>query len=304
MKVLFTGPLPDWAKNGTEALGHTVESVAADTYVDEKAFCKGIQGIDVYVSGGMEKCTQAVIASADKLKAIIFLGVDFKNYIDEAAAINRGIPIFNTPGANARAVAELTALLMLAAARKAAPMLVSAANKISKNETGTELHGKTLGILGAGHIARMVANIAAGFGMKVLYNNHTGPKPEMPAVHEGLDQVLAQSDFLSLHIPKDAGEVLSAASLAKLKRGAILINTSPARLVNADALYAALTNGQLRAAAFDSFYTEGSGAWSCPEARLFSLGPDKFFITPHAGWRTTEADDNMFKIALAHLKSL
>ena len=286
MKILFTGKPPDWVTKQLESSGHKVISVAADAYVDEAKFCKGIKGIDIYVSGGIETCTAKVIEASDALKLIIFLGVDYKAYIDEAAAAKSNIPIRNTPGANARAVSELTFLLILMSARKAAQMLSDTQHKEWKPQTGSELKGKTLGLVGSGTIAQQVANIGLGFGMTVLYWSRSGAKKGMTGQYQELDSVLAQRDILSLHVSSEAGVIIDKAALDKMQPHAILINTSPAKLVDADALYTALKNDRLSAAAFDSFYTEGKDAWACGEAKLFELGAGRFFITPHAGWRT------------------
>jgi len=303
MRVLITGVLPTWVRQKLEEAGHAATCVPADAYVDEAKFCEGIKGFDVYISGGIESCTAKVINSADVLKTIIFLGVDYKAYIDADEAAKKGIAIHNTPGANARAVAELAAMLMLMASRKAAKMLEDFGRKEWKNQTGTELKGKRLGLIGSGPIAREVAIIAKGFGMKVSYWSRSGAKDEMKGRFSELKNVISKSDILSPHIPKAAGLFLDALSIQKLKKGAILINTCSSELVDPYALYEALGKGALACAAFDSFYAEGPKAWESSHKILFDLGSDRFFVTPQAGWRTREADDRMFEQALERLIS-
>jgi glycerate dehydrogenase len=141
-------------------------------------------------------------------------------------------------------------------------------------------------------------------GMRIVYWSRSGEKPQMRGEYQSLDAVLAAADILSLHVPQEAGLLLDKAALAKMKKHAVLVNTAPASLVDPDALYEALKQNNLGAAAFDSFYTEGKEAWSCKEARLLSLGSDRFFITLHSGWRTKEADENMFRKALDYIQTL
>ena len=304
MKVLVTGTLPDWVKKTLADMGYEAASVSTTAYVDEERFCEGISGFDIYISGGFEKCTKAVIEAADKLKAIVFLGSDYKSYIDVDAATKKNILVFSTPSANARAVAEFTVFLMLAAARKASKMIVDAYAKTWAEQTGFELQGKTLGLIGSGAIAAHVAKIAEGLGMRVIYWTRSGKKQGMQGLYAEFDDLLAQSEILSLHVPDAAGTILDAVAFSKMNKCKVLVNTARAALVDAEVLYEFLKSGSLKTAAFDGFYGEGASAWTCPEARLFDLGPDRFFITPHAAWKTCEADDNMFKMALAHIRKL
>lgn len=302
MKVLVTGGAPKWVAEELKTQGHELMVVAADAYVEEKDFVQGIQGFDVYISGGLETCTKTVINSTDSLKAIVFLGVDPKNYIDLDAASAKNIPVFTTPGANARAVAELTILLMLNAVRKATKMFRDIQNKTWKNETGFELQGKTIGLLGSGPIAQNVSKIAKGFDMNVLYWTRSGEKSSMFGTYADLNDLYSKSDIVSLHVPKDAGKIIDTEAIERFKEGAVLINTSPASLVDYEALYEALSSNRLSCSAFDCFYSEGDKAFTCEEAKLLTLGLDRFFISPHTAWRTLEADDNMFTVAVESIQ--
>lgn len=295
MRILFTGRVPERTVKKLEDTGHQVLVVSSRAYVDEKDFIRGIQDIDIYVSGGLEICTKAVIESANSLKAIIFLGVDYKNYIDADAAKANNIQIFNMPGANAQAVAEFTFLLMLLAIRNAASAVDDITKNIWKAQKGTELKGKTLGILGAGNIAQEVSNIAQGFGMKVIYWTRSGSKQTMQGDFRPLDVLYKDSDIISLHIPKDAGEVIDKTALECFQKHAILVNTSPAILVNANDLYEVLKNEDIASAAFDCFYAEGEKAFSCSESKLLSLPKNRFILTPHTAWSSQETEENMFK---------
>ena len=161
-----------------------------------------------------------------------------------------------------------------------------------------------MGLLGSGFIAQCVASIGLSLGMNVLYWSRSGHKQGMAGQYQELDVVLSRSDVVSLHVPSQAGTIIDKTALDKMKRHTVLINTASSKLVDANALYVALESNKLCAAAFDSFYTEGSDAWTCAEAKLFELGPEKFFITPHAGWRTIEADNNMFRKALDYIQDI
>jgi phosphoglycerate dehydrogenase-like enzyme len=298
MRILVTGGMPHSMGVKYREKGHDVVTVSADAYIDEKKFIDGIQGFDIYISGGLETCTKSVIESTNQLKAIGFLGVDPKNYIDLDTAKERNIPVHTTPGANARAVAELSILLILNAVRKAVQMFESIGNNVWQNNTGFELQNKTIGLIGSGPIAQNVSKIAQGFGMKVLYWSRSGAKDSMNGDYVTLQNLFESSDIISLHVPKDAGVILDKAAFEKIKKGAVVINTAPATLVDFSSLYDALSSEHIASAAFDCFYSEGEKAFTCEESKLLDLGSDRFFISPHAGWRTIEADEKMFNMIL------
>jgi D-3-phosphoglycerate dehydrogenase len=298
MRILITGFAPEWVIKELQTKGYYIVVAAADTYADDAKFCEDIKGFEFYISGGIEKCPASVIEAADKLKMIGFLGTDASNYVDLVAAKKKGVSVVTTPGANARAVAELTVMLMLLASRRANKMLVDMSRRVWQNQTGFELMGKTLGLIGAGPIAQYVAIIANGLGMKVMYWTRSGPKADMTGSYKEIDAILNQSDIISIHVPSTAGVILDSVAFGKLKHGTIIVNTCPAKLVDADALYNGLRTGIVSCSAFDGFFIEGNEAWNSDQSRFFELGEDRFFVTPHSGWRTVEADNNMFRLVL------
>ena len=304
MKILFTGGSPKWVHEELKADGHEVIDVPVNEYVDQQKFANEINKYDVYVSGGIEDCTRQVIEAANNLKAIMFLGVDYKAYIDADAAVEKNIPIINTPGANARAVAEINLALILMAARKIPAMIGDINSKNWKGRQGFEVQNKTLGIIGSGSIAQYLADMAQGVGMNVIYYTRSGKKTDMAGTYYDFESLLKTSDIVSLNVPKEAGLIMDAEAFSKMQNHAVLVSTAPASLVDAGALYSALEGQKISAAAFDCFYAEGDKAWECNEAKLISLGSDKFFITPHAGFNTIEANDNMFRIVVDAIKSL
>jgi len=239
------------------------------------------------------KVTADIIARAAKMKIIGRAGAGVDT-IDVPAATAAKIIVMNTPGQNSNGVAELVFGLMLALVRHVVTGCVTLKEgRWEKNKlAGTELIGKTLGLIGLGYIGRRVSAIAQGFGMNVLACDPmldesqiqaTGAKPTC------LDEILAGSDFISLHLPKtkDTANLINAAAIEKMKTGAILINCARGGLVDENALAEALKNGRLAGAGFDVFATEP------PAADNPLLALDNFIATPHLGASTAESQVNV-----------
>jgi phosphoglycerate dehydrogenase-like enzyme len=235
----------------------------------------------------------AAIAAAPKLKVIAVHGTGVDR-VAVAAASARGIPVLNTPGANAESVAELTFALMLAAARRltAADAAVRAGDDTFRyREIGIELAGRRLGLVGFGSIAQAVARRALAFGMSVaVHSAHA--KPEQLAAlgliaMPDLDQLCATSDVVSLHGVPGPKPLIDAARLKAMKPGALLINTARGRLVDEAVLAEALTNGHLGGAALDVFAEEP------PPVDHPLLKAPNLIVAPHLGGATLEALDRM-----------
>lgn len=234
------------------------------------------------------KVTAQVIAAGTNLKVIGRAGVGVDN-IDVAAAVAKDIVVVNSPMAASISVAEHTLGLMLALAR-----LIPAADASLKQGKweksafmGGELTGKTLGLLGLGRIGALVANRARAFGMAVYaydpYLNETQIR-ERNAHPATFDEVVAQGDYLSLHLPltKETQGLLGAAQFAKMKKGARLICAARGGVIDEEALRAALDSGQLAGAALDVFAAE-------PPAPGGIATHPKVIATPHVGAQTHEA---------------
>ena len=224
--------------------------------------------------------------SSGRLKLIIRAGVGVDN-IDVDYACEKGLTVKNTPNASSASVAELAVGHMFAAARHIHIANVTMRNGEwnKKQYKGIELSGKTLGLIGMGRIARETALRAQALGMQVIYTNRSGHKPEYePFRHCTLDALLAESDFISLHLPKPQGEgyLIGERELSLMKDGAVLINTARGGLVDEDALCDALDSGKLSAAAVDVFAEEPAN-----NRRLTSH--PKVSVTPHIGASTKEA---------------
>jgi D-3-phosphoglycerate dehydrogenase len=207
--------------------------------------------------------------------------------IDQAALRRRGIGLGITAGANSQPVAELALALMLAVNRR-----LLYVNRVMRQgqwptpemrETCFQIQGKTVGLYGFGQIGQRLAQLLLGFEVQILYHDLQAAPPEtearLRARRVGLDELLASSDILSLHAPltEATRHVINAQSLASMKAGAILINTSRGGLIDEAALCAALQSGHLRGAGLDAFDPE-------PPARdnpLLAL--EQVVVSPHAG---------------------
>ncbi len=227
------------------------------------------------------------IAACPTLKVVSKHGVGVSN-IDVPACTSRGIPVMVTPGANARSVAELALGLMLAAARGIAHMDAEMrAGRWTRLRTGIELRGRTLGLVGYGQVARLVAAYGSALGMRVLaYDPHVRPAPgDATEMRSDLEGLLRASDVLSLHVPLTPATraLIGAEQLALLPEGAILVNTARGEVVDETALADALAHGRLHAAGLDTLAVEPMTRDN-PLRRLPNV-----VLTPHVGASTQAA---------------
>jgi D-3-phosphoglycerate dehydrogenase len=249
-------------------------------------------GYDFIFDDHSQLPTEAMRA-CPSLKHIIFLGTGARSYMnpEELAAIGKTVHIIK--GYGDTAVAEHSIALMWAAARGLARMDngMRAGNWLRTE--GMELTGKTLGLLGFGGIAAEVARIAAGSGMRVLAWNRT-PKTAPGVTFVDLDTLLAESQVLSIHLllNDETRGFLSAERLARLRQGAILVNTARGALVDEAAMIAALESGHLRHAALDVFPIE-----PLPAGHKLTTLPN-VTLSAHSAFRTPEASDKLIRMAL------
>lgn len=245
-----------------------------------------------------------IFAAAPTTKIFANYAVGFDN-IDVAEAKNRGVIITNTPGASTESVAEHTIALMLSLARR----IVEGDNFIRAGKYqgwdpmlfwGTDLQGKTLGILGAGRIGAEVAKkLALGFGMKIIYNDvvhNENLEKEIAAGFKRVEEILQQADVVSLHVPllPETRHLINAERLALMKKTAFLINTSRGPVVDENALVDALKRGIIKGAALDVFENEpilAGGLKDLPNVVL----------TPHIASATAETRNDMAKKAAENL---
>lgn len=239
------------------------------------------------------KITRKVIESAPQLRVVGRAGVGVDN-IDVEAATQRGIVVMNTPGGNTISTAELTFSMLMALARKIpqAHGSMKAGEWNRKAFNGTELYGKTLGILGLGRIGSEVARRAIAFGLRVLAYDPYLTLSRASALQvemAELDELYARSDFITVHMPMTAETkgMLNTAAFAKMKKGVRILNCARGGIVNEADLLAALQSGQASGAALDVYETE-------PPAADFPLRAlPQVIMTPHLGASTEEAQENV-----------
>ena len=239
------------------------------------------------------KITRKVIDAAPKLRVVGRAGVGVDN-VDVEAATQRGIVVMNTPSGNTISTAELTFSMLMALARKIpqAHASMKAGEWNRKAFQGTELNNKTIGILGMGRIGGEVAKRAIAFGMKVLaydpYLALSRAKALQVELVE-LDQIYAQSDFITVHMPMsdETKGMVNAAAFAKMKKGVRVLNCARGGIINETDLYEALKSGQVAGAALDVYETE-------PLPAQFPLRDlPQVVMTPHLGASTEEAQENV-----------
>ncbi len=236
-----------------------------------------------------------LLDQAEKLTAVgcFCIGTD---QVDLKAARHRGIPVFNAPYANTRSVAELV-LAEIVMLMRGIPAKNAAAHRgrwMKSARDAFEVRGKTLGIVGYGHIGSQLGILAEGLGMRVLYHDIVRKLPLGNAEPAGdLDEVLAQSDVVSLHVPdtERTRGMIDSAELARMKSSAHLINASRGKVVSIEALTGALDSGRLGGAAIDVFPVEPASRDEefVSELRRF----DNVLLTPHIGGSTFEAQQNI-----------
>ena len=232
------------------------------------------------------KITEDVLEVASKLKAIARAGVGVDN-VDLEAATRRGVIVMNTPGGNTVATAELTLGLMLALARfiPQGDATLKAGKWERKNMVGVELRGKTLGIVGFGRIGKAVAARAKAFEMKIIaYDPYVEDGGDL-ATMVSLDELLAQSDFITLHsvITPETKHLINRETIAKMKDGVRIINAARGALIHDADLAEALKSGKVAGAAVDVYDVEPPP----PDHPL--LNSPNVIDTPHLGASTTDA---------------
>ena len=252
-----------------------------------------LQGCTGLIVRSETKVTSDLLESAGNLRVIGRAGVGVDN-IDVPAATVRGVVVMNAPDGNTITTAEHTIALLVSLARRIpqATSSLKAGHWERKKFIGVELQGKTLGIIGLGRIGRVVAGRARGLGMNIVaYDPFIAPEQARDLEIElaSLDEVYSRADFLTVHTPLTAETrgLIDREVLAKMKRGARIINCARGGLIDEQALYEAIKSGAIAGAAIDVFSQEPPPS----DHPLISL--DEVIVTPHLGASTTEAQEGV-----------
>lgn len=280
-----------------KAAGHEVIFSSLGKQPDEEELLRLVPGCSGWLAG-VEKITPRVLEAAGGLKAISRNGTGVDN-VDLAACQRLGIAVLRAKGANARGVAELAFGLLLALARSIP--FGDAALKSGRWERrkGMELEGKTLGLVGCGKIGKLVVRFALAMDMSVVAFDAYPDRTFAPGAgfrFAPLADVLSLSHAVSLHCPHKSGEppVIDAAALARMRKGAFLINTARAGLVDAEAMRKALDDGRLGGYGVDVFDKEPPGPGPL-------IGHDRVILSAHVGGYTAESVSRATRVAVENL---
>lgn len=248
-----------------------------------------LEGIDAVITRGIGQVNKDLYDACPNMKVAARCGVGLDN-VDVAEASKRGIKVINAPGSNASTVAEHTISLMLTIQRNLFEALSAVKNGQWASRSSfksDELNGKTLGILGLGNIGLKVANIAAAFGMKVIYWSPSNK--EVPYLLVDKETLFRSADIISLHLPlnEETKDIIDEEVFNKMNQGAILINTARGALVNRDALLSALDTGKLAGYGADVPFSPP------PTADDALISHPKSFITAHVSSLTATTYKNM-----------
>jgi len=256
--------------------------VTVKTGLNEADLVKIIPDFEVVVVRSATKITRPIIEAGQNLKLIVRAGIGLDT-IDVKAAKEKGVEVANTPSATSISVAEHVIGLMLGAVRHHGPANLSMKQHKWEKKlfTGTEVYGKTLGIIGFGRIGLEVARRALALGMNILAYDVIPIKTDLAVKQVSLDELLSQADIITLHVPKTPEPILSTREFERMKKGVVIVNAARGGVVDENALLQALNSGQVKAAALDVFSQE-------PPQDFSLIDHPRVTATPHLGASTEE----------------
>ena len=296
-RVFVTRALP-----GTAPLARLEASTTVDVWEADRPPAAGeladrAAGCDGLLTMLTERVDGALLDRCTGVRVVANMAVGYDN-VDVAAATDRGVVVTNTPGVLTETTADLAFALMLAAARR----LCEGERAVRDGAWGPwhptwllghEVHEATLGIVGPGRIGTAVAQRASGFGMRVLYHGRR-PLPQFPGEHTPFEDLLARSDFVSVHLPLTAEteQMFDASAFARMRPDAVFVNTSRGGVVDQRALREALIGGEIGAAALDVTTPEPLP----PHDPL--LEAPRLLVAPHLGSATERTRERMASLAV------
>jgi len=303
MNILITQALPEAALTPLRTR-YTVDIGSPSAPMPKELLMERIADIDGLIPTISDTIDASLLEKAERLRIIANYGVGY-NHIDVEAATRRGILVTNTPDVLTDATAELAFALILATARR----IVEGDRRMRSGQyrywapldfLGTEVSGKTLGIVGYGRIGRAVARRGRAFDMRLLCTNRSPIDPKIAqedaVTQVDIDTLLATSDVVSLHVPltSETAHTIGRPQLVRMKPTAILINTSRGPVVDETALVEALKNGTIAAAGLDVYENEPSMAPGLSEL-------PNVVLLPHVGSATVETRTRMAELAVRNL---
>ncbi len=294
MKVLISDNL---APIGEKILREAGLEVDVNTGLPPEELKAIISDYDGLVIRSATKVRADIIEAATKLKVVGRAGIGLDN-VDIPSASQKGIVVMNAPDGNATTAAEHAISMMMSLARNIpqATMSMKAGKWEKKNFMGREVTGKILGIVGIGRIGSIVASRAQGLQMKVIaFDPHMPPElvEKIGCELVSLEELSKRADFISVHVPltKETRHILSTEFFANMKKDAMLVDCARGGVVDENALYTALKDGEIAGAALDVFEKEPTTLEGTP-----LLGLDNFICTPHLGASTSEAQENVASV--------
>lgn len=303
MEVLITRKMPGDAVDELRER-YDVNINESDKILEKEELIDMVKGKDALLCFLTDRIDEDIIEAGEKLKVISNFAVGYDN-IDVDKATDRGIAVTNTPGILTDATADLAWGLILATARK-----IAQGDKFVREDrfegwdptlmVGSEVHGKTLGIIGMGKIGSAVAKRSLGFDMDILYYNRSRMKEveeELGAEKVELETLLKESDIVSLHVPltEETKGIISWHELKMMKESAFLINTARGEVVDEEALIEALRSEKIAGAGIDVYSDEPYGA----NPDYYTLS--NVVLTPHLGSASHRARNGMADIAVNNI---
>jgi|TARA_Y100000994_G_scaffold238482_1_gene231063 glyoxylate reductase len=300
MKVVITRKLPGDAERMIRNASHDVWTHEDDCVIPRDLLLEKVKDADALITLLTDKVDVELLENASNLKIVANYAVGFDN-IDVKACQDHSVICTNTPDVLTEATADLTWALMMSCARR----IVEGHKMTEKGQykgwspsllIGQDLWEATLGIFGAGRIGRAVAKRAKGFNMKILYTDAfpwEEGEDELNAERVDFDELLAQSDFLSLHAPllESTKKIMNYTSFKKMKKNSILINAARGGLVDEADLYRALVEGEILGAGLDVYDPEP------PEKNNPLLSMDQVVLAPHTGSASVNSRNGMAHLA-------